>query len=154
MGSKEQHILDSLSQVADDHGVEIVAVEALGSRKSPIVRIYIDTPSGVSFQVLSEAQEWIGQVLDEIDPYPGAYTMEVSSPGIDRPLRTPEHFKRFEGEQAKVSLKTPIGGRANFKGTISSVSDDGIELEYEGNSLAIGYDDIKRANLIGKIEFN
>ena len=153
MNSKERSIFDSLADAAAEHDVEIVTVEAVGSRKSPIVRIYIDTPNGVSFQELTDAQEWISDIIDELDPYPGAYTMEVSSPGIDRPLRTPEHFKRFEGEEAKISLKAPIDGRANYLATIASASDDILRIEYEGKSLDIPYEDIKRANLVGKIEF-
>lgn len=153
MNSKEQHIFDSLTEAATAHGVEVVTVEAVGSRKSPIVRIYIDTPDGVSFQELTDAQEWISEIMDELDPYPGAYTMEVSSPGIDRPLRTPEHFRRFIGEEAKVALKAPIDGRANYKATIAGVADDRLTLEYEGKSLEVPYAEIKRANLVGKIEF-
>lgn len=153
MNSKEQHIFDSLTEAATAHGVEVVTVEAVGSRKSPIVRIYIDTPDGVSFQELTDAQEWISEIMDELDPYPGAYTMEVSSPGIDRPLRTPEHFRRFIGEEAKVALKAPIDGRTNYKATIAGVADDCLTLEYEGKSLEVPYAEIKRANLVGKIEF-
>lgn len=153
MNSKERHIFDSLTEAATDHGVEIVTVEAVGSRKSPIVRIYIDTPDGVSFQELTDAQEWISEIMDELDPYPGAYTMEVSSPGIDRPLRTPEHFRRFIGEDAKVSLKAPIDGRANYKATIAEADDDRLTLEFEGKTLEVPYSDIKRANLVGKIDF-
>lgn len=153
MNSKEQHIFDSLAEAAAQHDVEIVTVEAVGSKKSPIVRIYIDTENGVSFQELTDAQEWISEIIDAIDPYPGAYTMEVSSPGIDRPLRTPEHFKRFVGEETKITLKEPLEGRANYKGTILNAENDFIEIEYEGKQLKVPYKDIKRANLVGKIEF-
>ncbi len=153
MNQKEQYIFDSLSATAYQRGVEIVTVETVGSRKAPIVRIYIDTEEGVSFQELTDAQEWIGQIMDEIDPFPGAYTMEVSSPGIDRPLRTPEHFKRFEGQEAKLVLKAPVDGRVNYLAIIANAGKESVRLEFEGKSLDVAYDDIKRANLVGKIEF-
>lgn len=153
MNSKEQHIFDNLSDEAEKHDVEIVTVESVGSKKSPIIRIYIDTPNGVSFQELTDAQEWISQIVDEIDPYPGAYTMEVSSPGIDRPLRTPEHFKRFEGDEVKITLKEPIEGRANYKADILNATDEFVEISFEGKQIKVPYKDIKRANLVGKVEF-
>lgn len=153
MNSKERQILDSLEAQAEDHGVEIVSVEAVGSRKSPIVRIYIDTEGGVSFQELTDAQEWIGEIMDDLDPFPGAYTMEVSSPGIDRPLRTSDHFRRFVGEEAKIALKSPLDGRSKFTGVIAEADDDAVKLEFDGGSIDVPYEAIKKANLIGKVEF-
>ena len=84
---KEQHILDILSPYAKQNNLEIVTVEIVGSKKAPTIRIYIDCEGGVGFDELDAAQTWINSVMDELDPFPGAYLLEVSSPGIDRPLR-------------------------------------------------------------------
>lgn len=150
---KETSLLTAIEKAADSHGVEIITVEVIGAKRAPIIRVYIDTPSGVSFNELSSAQAWIGELLDDIDPFPGAYTLEVSSPGIDRPLRTAEHFKRFKGEEAKVKTVEPIGGSSNFRGEIVSV-DDVLVLKTEESTVEIAFDNIRRANLVGKIDLH
>lgn len=150
---KEQAILDALEPLAADRGVEVVTVEVIGSSKSPVIRVYVDAEGGVSFKELTESQEWIGETMDELDPFPGAYTLEVSSPGIDRPLRTLAHFSRFVGEEAKVRTMGPIDGQANFKGVIAAVDDDGVTIEFDGRSAHIPISSIRRANLVGKIDF-
>lgn len=150
---KEQSILSQLEGPAADNGIEIVTVEIVGAKKSPIIRVYIDTPQGVSFNELSAAQAWIGDLLDEIDPFPGAYTLEVSSPGIERPLRTEEHFRRFAGEEARIRTREPIEGRSNFKGVIDSVDDGCILIEADGEKITLPLSLMKRANLVGTFDF-
>ena len=83
---KELKLYNALAPYANDKGVEIVTVEVVGSKKAPTIRIFIDCEGGVGFDELSSAQSWINDVMDELDPFPGAYTLEFSSPGIDRPL--------------------------------------------------------------------
>ena len=102
---------------AASEGVEVVTVEIVGSRKAPTIRVYLDTAKGISFDEITAAQVWVNEIMDEIDPFPGAYTLEVSSPGIDRPLRTPEHFERFAGDEAMwsrmaLSKAEPLYGHA------------------------------------------
>jgi len=118
---KEKKLLEALEPQAAENGVEIVTIEIVGSRRAPTIRVYVDAPGGVGFDELSKAQQWIGQKMDEIDPFPGAYTLEVSSPGIDRPLRTPQHFARFAGETVQVTCKTPINGRGKFTGKLLGI---------------------------------
>ena len=113
LGKKEQQLLDALAPRAAEEGVEIVTVEVVGAKKAPTIRVYIDVEGGVSFDELSAAQGWINDLMDELDPFPGAYTLEVSSPGIDRPLRTPEHFARFAGETVTVAAPSPALSRAS-----------------------------------------
>ncbi len=150
---KEQSLLDALEAHAAAHGVEIVTVEVVGSKKSPTIRIYIDAPDGVTFNELTQAQEWISVLLDEIDPFPGAYLLEVSSPGIDRPLRTPAHFQAAIGQEARVKCVQGIEGRKNFKGILKGADGQGITLEADGADITIAYDDVKKANIIGAVEF-
>ena len=154
LSKKEQQLLDALASRADAEGVEIVTVEVVGAKKAPTIRVYIDTPDGVSFDELSAAQAWINEIMDELDPFPGAYTLEVSSPGIDRPLRTPAHFARFAGETAVVKTASPQGGRSAFTGTIVRVEGDAVELDVDGATVLIPVSDIKRAHLKGAIDFS
>lgn len=151
---KERSLLSAIEAQAAGRGIEIVTVEVVGAKKSPTIRVYIDTPSGVSFDELAAAQRWINDLMDEIDPFPGAYMLEVSSPGIDRPLRTPEHFARFAGETAVIKTKGPLDGRSTWTGAIVSADADGVVLDVDGEQRTIAFTDMKRAHLKGTIDFS
>lgn len=151
---KARMLLEALEPHARAHNMEIVTVELVGSRKAPTIRVFLDCEGGVGFDELSSAQEWVNAVMDELDPFPGAYTLEVSSPGIDRPLRTLEHFTRFEGEKAQIVLREPHEGRAKWVGILSGVEDDFVLLSVDGLVERLPYDDIKKAHIIGRIDFS
>ena len=152
--AKEKSLLSALEPRAASEGVEIVTLEIVGSKKAPTIRVYIDAAGGISFDELARTQAWVGDVMDELDPFPGAYMLEVSSPGIDRPLRTPEHFARFAGETAVVKTTSPLDGRSAFTGTIARVEGDAVELDVDGAIVPIPVSDIKRAHLKGAIDFS
>lgn len=153
LSGKERQLLDALAPRAAVEGIEIVTVEVAGSRKAPTIRVYIDTPEGVSFDALSSSQVWINEIMDELDPFPGAYTLEVSSPGIDRPLRTPAHFARYAGSQAVVKTREPIAGRASFSGFIESADDDAVVMNCDGEAFTVPIAAMKRAHLRGTVDF-
>ena len=152
--AKEEQLLQLIEAKAQGQDIEIITLEIIGAKRAPIIRVYIDAQNGVSFNELSSAQSWIGDLMDEVDPFPGAYTLEVSSPGIDRPLRTPEHFQRFVGEDAKIRTIKPVEGRSNFSGSILSADDAGVTIDDGVSHSVLPYDNIRRANLIGKIELS
>lgn len=154
LSGKERQLLDALSPRAEAEGVEIVTVEIVGAKKAPTIRVFIDTPDGVGFDELASAQAWINAIMDELDPFPGAYSLEVSSPGIDRPLRTLEHFARFAGQTAVVKTSRPLDGRTSFAGAIVSAEGDEVVLDVDGEHVAIPFDGIKRAHLKGTIDFS
>ncbi len=154
LSNKEQYLLDALEPRAQLENVEIVTVEIVGAKKAPTIRVYIDTEQGVSFDELSSAQEWINDIMDGIDPFPGAYTLEVSSPGIDRPLRTVAHFARFIGSNAVVKTKSPVQGRSSFTGTIDAVDNEAVTLMCDGQQATIPFEAIKKAHLKGEISFS
>ena len=151
---KEQSLFAALAPQAQQKGIEIVTVEVTGSKKSPTVRVYIDTDHGVGFDELSEAQSWINETMERIDPFPGAYMLEVSSPGVDRPLRTPEPFTRFARQTAVVSTANGIDGRSRFCARIVSADDEKLVLDDAGKMIEIPFELIKRAHLKGVIDFN
>lgn len=153
LSGKEQSLLDALEPRASQEGVELVSLEIAGARKAPTIRVFIDTDHGVGFDELAAAQSWINEIMDEIDPFPGAYTLEVSSPGIDRPLRTVEHFQRFVGERAVVKTNGPVEGRSNFTGEIVSANDDVVAIDCDGVTYQIPFAQVKRANLKGTVSF-
>lgn len=147
----EQKLIDCLETEGASHNTEIVTVSVCGPKTAPICRVYIDMKDGVSFDELSEAQDWISDTIEALDPFVGAYTLEVSSPGIDRPLRTIEHFKRFVGQIVKLKTSMPISDRRNFIGTLNRVNDEIVEVDCEGDVFAIDFSNIKKANLVGLI---
>ena len=149
----EAKLLEALEPRAAQEGVEIVTIEVVGAKKAPTIRVYVDHPDGVSFDVLSSSQAWINDIMDAIDPFPGAYTLEVSSPGIDRPLRTAEHFARFAGEEAAVKLSAPVDGRASWTGVLAGFEDGSVLLDADGARVALPLSAIKRAHEKGTIDF-
>ncbi len=154
LSKKEQQLLDALAPRAAEEGIEIVTVEVVGAKKAPTIRVYIDTDEGVGFDELSEAQAWINELMDELDPFPGAYLLEVSSPGIDRPLRTPDHFMRFAGQTAVVKATAPRDGRSAWTGTIVRADAAVVVLDVEGEIVELPIEAIKRAHLKGAIDFS
>ncbi len=151
--NRERMLLEALSPAAAENDIELVAVEIVGSKKAPTIRVYLDAEGGVSFDVLASAHTWINDILDEIDPFPGAYTLEVSSPGIDRPLYTEEHFARFIGKRAIVRTKEPLEGRSTWTGNIASVEHGVVVIEADDARVAIPLEAMKKANLKGTIDF-
>jgi len=151
--AKEKSLLDALEPQAAQHGIEIVMVEVIGAKKAPTIRVYIDCPQGVGFDELASSQAWINDIIDQIDPFPGAYTLEVSSPGIDRPLRSPEHFRRFLGETVVVSSLAPVDGRSRWTGLLLEASEEAVQIDVDGTFYELRLDNIKRAQLKGKIDF-
>lgn len=148
-----EELILALEPAAAKHGFEIVDAEILGSSKSPILRIYIDKEDGIDLDDISQAQQdWLEPIVDYVDPIQGNYMLEVSSPGIDRPLRTREHFERFAGEEVKITAE-PIDGRKRFSGTLIGIEDDMVIVESEGDRFSIALDSIQKAKVLGKIEF-
>ncbi len=154
LSQREKKLLEALEPLAQGKGVEIVTVEVVGAKKSPTIRVYIDSEGGISFDELAASQVWINEVMDEIDPFPGAYTLEVSSPGIDRPLRTPQHFIDQVGNTAVIKTVGPIEGRSSFTGTVVSADQDGVTMDIEGEQVTVPYAAMKKARLKGEINFS
>ena len=153
LSAKEQALLGALESRAREEGVEIVTLEVTGAKKAPTIRVYIDTEDGVSFDELAAAQAWINDIMDEIDPFPGAYMLEVSSPGIDRPLRTPEHFARFAGETVAVKTASPVDGRSSFTGVLAGMQGDDVLLDMDGATVRLALGNVKRAHVKGTVDF-
>jgi ribosome maturation factor RimP len=154
LSAKEQELLNALSPKAAQEGIEIVTVDIVGSKKAPTIRVYIDCDGGVGFDELSSAQAWINELMDKLDPFPGAYTLEVSSPGIDRPLRTLEHFQRFAGEKVHLVLSEPFNSRSKYTGKLAGVDGNTVLLEVDGICEALPYEIIKKAHVIATVDFN
>ena len=140
-------------RVAIDHGLELVHAEVAGPENKPIVRVYIDKPQGVTHEDCSEVSTHLGTILDVEDFIHASYTLEVSSPGLERGLYKRADYERFAGSNAKLKTRQPIGGQRNFRGRLVSV--DGDELIFEDRTsgrVRVPLDIITKANLEVDVE--
>lgn len=131
--------------VVDELGIELYDVERAGG----ILRVTVDRPGGVSLDQVAEATRRISRILDEHDPVPGRYTLEVTSPGLERNLRTPEHFRRAVGMTASLRVRGADGAQ-RVRGTIVSTDDDGVTLAPAdgGPTTQVAFSTIDRARTV------
>ncbi|MDR2011795.1 MAG: ribosome maturation factor RimP [Rhodanobacter sp.] len=138
-----------LEPAIGDLGLELVGIEFGPGAGGSLLRVYIDASErGVTIDDCERASREISALLDVNDPVAGRYTLEVSSPGLERPLFTPEHFARFSGAVAKVVVNLPIDGRRRFQGTIQSVEGVHITVMQDGVPVVIAHANIAKANLV------
>ncbi len=135
-------------RVAETEGIEIVEVELKGGGKNRFLRISIDRPEGVTHADCELISHQVGTILDVEDVVPGAYTLEVSSPGVERKLAKYKDFERFTGKKIKVSLREPVENSRRWEGTLASCADGLINLEVaEGKTIQFPFDQVEKANL-------
>jgi ribosome maturation factor RimP len=147
--AKERELIAVLEPAAIAHGLQLVECEMLTQAGQAVVRVYLepDDESGlIDIETLASANAWIDPLVVSASPYQGAYTLEVSSPGINRPLRTHRHFQRFIGETVKMRTE-PIDGRANWTGQLAGVTEDAVLLTLDNQTVQIAMDKIKRTYL-------
>lgn len=149
---QDRSIVEKIDKIADkaakENGVEFVHSEVVGNRGQRTVRIYIDKPEGVTIDDCSNVSRSMESVIDAEDFIPSAYVLEVSSPGLDRPLFKLDDFIRFVGKKAKVKTVEPIAGQANFNGSIEAV--EGTEIVFEdrtNGAVRIPFEKVEKANL-------
>jgi ribosome maturation factor RimP len=144
--SAAEAIRDLVAPIVDHKGLELVDVEAARG----LVRIYLDKPGGIDLEAITDATEDISRALDDRDPIPGSYTLEVSSPGLERPLKTPEHFQRFVGTPVTIRTHAETDRRERrLSGLLVRADDDGIEVEDEdGTTHRVAYGEVERARTV------
>jgi|TARA_B100000745_G_scaffold299507_1_gene250470 ribosome maturation factor RimP len=136
-------------------GYELVGVEYLSQGKNSVFRIYIDHANGITADDCAEVSYQVSGVLDVEDPISGVYNLEVSSPGIERPLFTHQHFARFIGQEVSIRLYSAIDGRKKYKGLIESVENESetITIAYEGKTISVKHSQIEKAKLVPVYNF-
>jgi ribosome maturation factor RimP len=143
-----------LEPKAREAGLELVAVEVAGQERAPIVRVFLDREGGIEIDAITAANSWIMGVLDSLPELADRYSLEVSSPGIERPLRTRNDFERFAGQTAKVTSRELVDGHKVFTGTLGGMTDDSVVLEMDGATYHIPLEGISKARLRVEIDFN
>jgi len=128
-------------------GYELVDLEYVPGRAHAILRVFIDRPEGVGLDDCERASHELSALLDVEDPVPVGYTLEVSSPGLDRVLRKPEHFKRFVGERIWLELRAAREGRRRYTGRLDALRGESIELNVDGAMVSVPFAEISKARL-------
>jgi ribosome maturation factor RimP len=136
-----------IEPVVERLGFELVELEYGSGRGHALLRVFIDREGGITVDDCTRVSRELSALLDIEDPIPTAYTLEVSSPGFDRLLRTRAHFGRFVGSRVYVELKQPRAGRRRYTGTLLTVDEAGIALEVDREQVAVAFDEIGKARL-------
>jgi ribosome maturation factor RimP len=138
-----------LAPVVAGLGYELWELEYAPRAGGGLLRLYIDTDAagGITLDDCERVSRAVSESLDAADPIPGRYTLEVSSPGLDRVLRTRAHFERFAGERVRLEMMQPVDGRKRFSGRLKEVGASDITLELDGGTVSLPIDDIHRARL-------
>ena len=129
-------------------GYELVGVEYIKNGHETVVRIYIDSQQGISIEDCERVSHQVSGILEVEEPLTSAYNLEVSSPGFDRPLFKERDFVRFVESEAKISMKLPVQGRRNFKGTLQGVSDGNVLIEVDGEIYELPLTKLSKARLV------
>jgi len=141
-------VWEMASSVAAGEGLEVVDIEFRpeGSRGGRVLRLYLDKEGGPGIDDLTRVSRQLSELLDESPDVPGPYTLEVSSPGINRALKKVEHFVRYEGKKVRVRTREPVEGRRSFLGVLKEVMKDEIVVALEGREYRIAFSQIEKAN--------
>ena len=140
-------LIELLEPVVSDLGYELWELEYGARPGGGLLRIYIDSPNGISVDDCERVSRAVSEKLDAADPISSEYTLEVSSPGLDRVLRTQQQFERFAGERVKLEMSQSINGRKRFAGRLKQVSDGSITLEVDGAEVQLSIAGIHKARV-------
>jgi ribosome maturation factor RimP len=146
----KQELITLMERPLNALGYELVDLDVRTGGRG-LLRLFIDRAEGVTLADCEMVSQQIGDFLDVQDPLPGSYVFEVSSPGLDRRLRTAEHFERFMNEEAKIQLKRPQDGRRRFRGHLRGIEDGMVSIEVDGELWHLRLKDIAVATLVPQL---
>lgn len=129
-------------------GIELDDLEIVGKAPGIVVRVTLDSDEGVGVDRLAEMSRRLSRLLDEEDPVAGSYTLEVSSPGLERKLRRPRHYEKSVGRDVKVKSKVPVGGDHSHRGILARADEEGFVVDIDGNERRIAYGDVVSARTV------
>jgi ribosome maturation factor RimP len=146
------NLRDLLEPAVTALGCELVGIEYRPNGAQSLLRVYIDRPDGVTVDDCSAVSYQVSGLLDVEDPVPGHYTLEVSSPGLDRPLFQAHDFERYTGHEVKVRMRFPIAGQRNFRGLLQGLQEQQVVIqEQDGKQVSLPLEQIEQARLVPDI---
>lgn len=147
MSTLEQKLTELLEAPVAALGFELIGLEFIRARNA-ILRVYIDSENGITVDDCAEVSHQVSAVLDVEDPISSAYSLEISSPGIDRPLFKLEHYTRYLGAEVVITLRIAVKNRRKWRGIIESVNDKMITLTVDGQEEIFAFANIQKANIV------
>ncbi|MFV0597773.1 ribosome maturation factor RimP [Shewanella sp.] len=150
MATLESRLADMLTVPVEALGFQLWGIEYVQAGKHSILRVFIDGENGINIEDCANVSRQVSAVLDVEDPISTEYTLEVSSPGVDRPLFTAEQYAAYVGEDVKLQLTMPVAGSRNLKGAITQVDGQMLSLNVNGKELVVALDNIRKGNIIAK----
>lgn len=150
MATLEEKLSDLLKSSIEDLGCELWGIECQRTGRFLTVRIYIDKEGGVGVDDCADVSRQVSAILDVEDPIADKYNLEVSSPGVDRPLFTLEQYQRYIGEEIVVHLRIPVLERRKWQGKLESIENDMITLLVDGQPQVLVFGNIQKANVVAK----
>lgn len=148
MASIQDRMTELLAPVIESLDCELWGIEYISQGKNSMLRVYINKPDGVSVEDCERVSRQVSSVMDVENPIQSEYTLEVSSPGMDRPLFTLEQFQQHIGERASVRLRVAFDGRRRFTGLLKGTENDEVVLEVDNEEYLLPYELIDKANII------
>lgn len=150
-GKVVSFVAENILPVLAEMDIELVDIQYIKEGGRWFLRVFIDKPGGIGLEDCQNVSHSIDPLLDEKDPIPHPYTLEVSSPGLDRPLKKLADFKRFIGEMINLATFVPVENRRKFKGKLIEANEYSVTLEVDGNSISISMEQIASACLIAEL---
>jgi len=144
----EQKLTEMLRPAVEETGKELLGIEYISAGNQSILRLFIDHENGIDVDDCAEVSRQVGAILDVEDPISSEYNLEVSSPGLDRPLFDLSQFQAVIGETINVKLSMPLNGRRKFKGTLESIENDTLIVVVDGQDFELIFSNIDKANLV------
>ncbi len=142
-----QEVREVVEPILQSQGYELVDLEYQRESRGWVLRIYLDREGGITLEDCTGVSHEVGAVLEVKDVIPNAYVLEVSSPGLTRPLKKPADFNRFQNQLVKIKLNKPLDGRRNFKGTLLGLEGETVRVEVDRQVFEIPLQSIAKANL-------
>lgn len=150
MATLEQNLKEMLTPAIEDLGCELWGIECQRAGRFMTVRLFIDKEGGVGIEDCADVSRQVSAILDVEDPITDKYNLEVSSPGLDRPLFTLPQFERFVGQDISIHLRIPVADRRKWQGKLEKVDNDMITLVVEGQEQVFVFGNIQKANVVPK----
>lgn len=148
MAKFEDKLTEMLLPAVEATGKELLGIEFVSAGKHSILRVYIDSENGINVDDCAEVSHQVSAILDVEDPISTEYNLEVSSPGMDRPLFKKAHYEAIIGEVVEVKLNMPLNGRRKFKGRLEAIENDTLIVEVDGESYELVISNIDKGNLV------
>ena len=148
MAKFEQKLTDMLRPAVEEVGKELLGCEFISAGNHSVLRLFIDHENGIEVDDCAEVSRQVGAILDVEDPISTEYNLEVSSPGLDRPLFEMSHFQAVIGETISVKLSIPLNGRRKFKGKLAAIEKDTLIVILDGDEYELIFSNVDKANLV------